>query len=405
MKPDAARQAEVERFIAERGATRCPAAGLPSMTPEDRRALEEHAERLESQRLQRLTIHSAALAKAARLEREKSAERARKAVKQGRGIVEPKPAPDPTRAGWDPKADLRAKAQKPSPAAPAPAPAPKPSQTKPPAAPAEKPQPRPVDLRKSEKPTFDPGPRPTLGWLDVKLLDVDHQYQRPLRPRHAKQLAAAFRWSDFQPITVTDLGNGRYAAIDGQHRLRAALSIPEITDVPCYIIPRSTVQEQARTFLAINGSHQAVLAIDRFRAGLLAGDPAIVEVEAIARSIGLKLVGPGNGGPMATMAIDILLRLRQHCGADALRKGLTAIARAWPKEREAFSATYVSAVVRTFKQGPRLTVDQAALVLGKINPTRFAADMAVKGKEEGKSASSMVFAELHRRMLGREFKR
>ncbi len=368
MKPDAARQAEVERFIAERGVTRLPPAGTASMTAEDRAALEEHAEQLESRRLQRLAMHSAALAKAARLEREKSAERARKAVKQGRGIVEPKPEPDPTRAGWDPRADLRAKAQKPSPA-------------------------------------FDPGPRPTLGWLDVKLLDVNHQYQRPLRPRHAKQLAAAFRWSDFQPITVTDLGNGRYAAIDGQHRLRAALSIPEITDVPCYIIPRSTVQEQARTFLAINGSHRAVLAIDRFRAGLLAGDPAIVEVEAIARSIGLKLVGPGNGGPMATMAIDILLRLRQHCGADALRKGLTAIARAWPKEREAFSATYVSAVVRTFKQGPRLTVDQAALVLGKINPTRFAADMAVKGKEEGKSASSMVFAELHRRMLGREFKR
>lgn len=245
-----------------------------------------------------------------------------------------------------------------------------------------------------------------MAWLDAKLLDVDHRYQRPLQATHARKIAATFRWADFQAITVTDLGNGRYAAIDGQHRLRAALSIPEITDIPCYIVAKAGIAEQARTFLAINGSHQPVSQLEKFRAGLTAGDADYLAVDAIMREEGVAFVGTQKPTAMRTKAVGRIMRIYRTQGLQVLRKTLRAAAQAWPTEPEAFAALILTPLARVFWIGKGLIpVEKAVPLLVTLKPTRFIADMMIRAKEQGGSGEAMVFAELHRQLLGREFVR
>lgn len=296
----------------------------------------------------------------------------------------PAPKPDPTRAGWNPKASSNpVKTGLKSPAVK-------------------------IAALKSERlaaaPGFDPGPRPEMRWLEVDLLDVDHAYQRMLSGKHAKRLAAAFKWAAFQPLTVTPTAGARYAVIDGQHRLQAARAIVQVVELPCYIVPKVDQRGQAAAFLDVNNSHKQVSALEKFRAGLVAGDKAICEVDRILKAAGVTMVSGKPQKPMTTASVSTLLRMHRTHGAAVLTGALVAIGTAWPTEREAFMEQYITALCVILHYGTPLP-GKAVSVLRNIKPTKFLADQIMAGKEAGRHGSAMVLAELYRRITGKEFKR
>lgn len=253
---------------------------------------------------------------------------------------------------------------------------------------------------------FDPGPRPRMAWLPIDELVVDTAYQRPLAAAHARALAAEFRWAHFQPLTVAARPDGGYAVIDGQHRLQAARALPAIAEVPCYIVDAADSARQASTFLAVNTTHRAVKAIEKFRAGLAAGDKQITSLQRIVDQVGLRLVSGKATAPMQTASISTLLRTHRIAGPEPLRKALSAIATAWPAEREAFGEQFIRAVTLVFQEGgaalnPWTVIEQ----LRQISPTTFLAEQIMAGKEVRKTGQAMITAELFRRCLGREFSR
>jgi hypothetical protein len=62
---------------------------------------------------------------------------------------------------------------------------------------------------------------------------------------HINRILRGFNWNRYQPIVVTEQDDGRYAVIDGQHRLEAAKKHPLIDSLPCYIIDAPDLAAQA----------------------------------------------------------------------------------------------------------------------------------------------------------------
>lgn len=370
-------QALVDAYIAKHGVKK-----LPPATGGDPKAIAAHQEQLDRQRREQREMHSQTRARKHREETSASAARAKDAVARGDGVVQPKP--DPTRASWNQKADLR---------------------------PASRSQTAPTGTKiaalkaaRTAAPGFDPGTRPEMRWIEVELLDVDHVYQRMLSPKHAKKLASDFKWVAFQPLTVTPTKGARYAVIDGQHRLQAAKAIVQVVELPCYVVPKVDQKGQAAAFLETNNSHKAVSSLEKFRAGIVGCDGPTLTIKNILGGLDIKIVS-GSAGPMETTCVSRLYRMLKAHGPTVLLKALTAIVDAWPREREGLSEQYILALCVVFSREPETKPERAVAVLRQIKPAPFVAEQLLKGKGIGMRGTAMVTGELFRRITGREWKR
>jgi hypothetical protein len=121
----------------------------------------------------------------------------------------------------------------------------------------------------------DLGTKPRVVWLDLGLLDVDRRYQREITgggEAHINRILRGFNWNRYQPIVVTEQADGRYAVIDGQHRLEAAKKHPLIDSLPCYIIDAPDLAAQAEIFVAVNSDRRALTGLQKFWASVAAGN-------------------------------------------------------------------------------------------------------------------------------------
>ncbi len=102
----------------------------------------------------------------------------------------------------------------------------------------------------------DAGARPTLRWIGKMHLRIDARYQRDVSTKRGqalvRKIAAEWRWAHCLPLVVTDNFDGTFNVIDGQHRLSAADARPDIAELPCYVIPTETLQDEAQAFVAYN---------------------------------------------------------------------------------------------------------------------------------------------------------
>jgi hypothetical protein len=151
---------------------------------------------------------------------------------------------------------------------------------------------RPIQIDKEARPeAVDPGSAPMLQWVKIELLVVDDAYQRELKPGNWKAIraiAAEFRWSRFSPVFIAPIEGGKYAIIDGQHRVHAA-AICGFSEVPCQIVQMS-IEEQAAAFAAVNGAVTKVTVWHIYKAALVAGEKWAVEADQLATEAGCKLM-------------------------------------------------------------------------------------------------------------------
>ena len=78
---------------------------------------------------------------------------------------------------------------------------------------------------------LDIGAAPRLEWVDVDLIDVDHNYQRDVDGRQVAKILRRFRWDHFGAVVLAPKPNGRFAVTDGQHRCKAAKLHPHVDKV------------------------------------------------------------------------------------------------------------------------------------------------------------------------------
>lgn len=214
------------------------------------------------------------------------------------------------------------------------------------------------------------GELPEAAWVDVDLIDVDHNYQRELDGRKVAKILKEFHWDHFGAVTLARKEGGRYSVTDGQHRTKAAQLHPRIAKVPAMIISRSGTEAEAENFLVINRDRKAVTPVERYWAGLASGDTAARRVRDICLAADCD-IAPDSGvyKPNLTNAVSAISRALDNYGDKAVRLALTVIRRAWPDDAKALRGTMITALARVIEANDKVDLERLA---GVLRPKSFA---------------------------------
>lgn len=136
------------------------------------------------------------------------------------------------------------------------------------------------------------GRLPVLQFCLPDQLEVDATYQRSIDNPESQalitEIALAWDWGRAQ-LLIVSRREGRLFVVDGQHRLAAARLRGDIVQLPCLIEEYADVAEEAALFNALNDRRRPVSALDKFRAGVVAGDADCVAISAALERAGLTL--------------------------------------------------------------------------------------------------------------------
>lgn len=191
-----------------------------------------------------------------------------------------------------------------------------------------------------------------MNTTDYKLvplssIHVDDRYQRALRLSVVRKIASEFSWDKFGTpvVAIRTDGDGRMYVVDGQHRITAArekgLEHEEIIVDARYGL---TEAEEAELFLGLNDKTNPT-PLDKYLAGLVAGDPTILAIDEIVASLGLKVTYSGSTGTVRAVQA---LRKVYIKSPDALRAALTTIVNAWGLDTVNFERSVLEGVGLVF---------------------------------------------------------
>jgi hypothetical protein len=203
---------------------------------------------------------------------------------------------------------------------------------------------------KAAEHSTDLGTKPRVVWLDLGLLDVDRRYQREITHGgavHINRILRAFNWNRYQPIVVTQQADGRYAVIDGQHRLEAAKKHPLIDSLPCYIIDAPDLAAQAEIFVAVNSDRRALTNLQKFWASVTAGNREAAALAKACEAAGVTIprtTPQGGLSPRTMIGPTVAVGLIGKLGRDAVVAAITLLATAWPNARSGFRTANLRAV-------------------------------------------------------------
>ncbi len=173
-------------------------------------------------------------------------------------------------------------------------------------------------------------PSPMLQWVEIAQMVVDDQYQRPITKRGwaiINQIARNFRWACFTPVLLAPIEGGRFAIIDGQHRVHAA-TICGVKSVPAMVVPIAAT-EQAQAFLQVNTQRQGMSQFSLYKAGLASGEPWAKACESAVADAGCRLMSfhpsAKNKKPGEIYAVGMVRQMVERGHADAVTRTLQAI--------------------------------------------------------------------------------
>lgn len=186
-----------------------------------------------------------------------------------------------------------------------------------------------------ELPGITPGTPPTktpeVTWIDPSDLLVDESYQRGIGEkgvRLIRKIVEHFDWRKFKPPTAVWTDDG-LEVLDGQHSAIAAASHPGVGTIPVVIVEASDVKDRASAFIGINRDRLNVTMMQIHAAGIVSGDQAAMQIEAVCQSAGVRILktSPSNGeyqprDTVAVRAIGELIRRRGPVVASDIMKAV-----------------------------------------------------------------------------------
>lgn len=190
---------------------------------------------------------------------------------------------------------------------------------------------RDIDLTGFAPATLRDQPAPILQWVPVDQIVVDTLYQRDLgvaNRRAIQRIADSFDWMKFSPVLLAPTDGGRFAVIDGQHRVHAA-ALCAIATVPAQIVMATTAQ-QAAAFAGVNAEVIRITSHQVYRAALAAHEPWAERCHDVVDAAGCTLMtynpSAKDRKPRAMYQVGTIRRMIVQLGmADDLKKVLGAI--------------------------------------------------------------------------------
>ena len=236
------------------------------------------------------------------------------------------------------------------------------------------------------------GKKPDLAFVPIDRINVDRNYQRDLKTSRVQQILKDFNWSQFQPVMLARKPDGTFNVYDGQHRVAAARLHPQVEEVPAAIIDLADLAGEAGAFVGVNTNRTAVTSIEKYWAGIEAGDENMIRIRSVLDRAGCEIVqAAGCFKPNATNAVSMVGRAIKNYGDSAVILACTAIRRAWPADNQALKGITVTALARVFKLNPKINHSRVDEILGAIDRTKLAADAeAMRGISGGDAATAVA---------------
>jgi hypothetical protein len=149
----------------------------------------------------------------------------------------------------------------------------------------------------------------------------EDKYQRgEVSKKKIKDMADNWDWLLAGTLTVVEHG-GRYAVIDGGHRLRAAMRLNgKIRELPCMVYKVNSIVDEAKGFLGLQKLRTNVKSYENHNAALVAKDPMAVKVDQIVRDAGYEIRKNGTGNYVfdAVSALYVIVKVDADVAAEAI---------------------------------------------------------------------------------------
>ncbi|WP_099864707.1 DUF6551 family protein [Pararhizobium haloflavum] len=245
---------------------------------------------------------------------------------------------------------------------------------------------------KAETISMHPGDKPALEWVPVDRIHVDHNYQRELRPARVKQILREFHWSRFTPVQLSERGDGTFNVFDGQHRVEAARLHPLIDAVPASIVTLDGIREEAGAFLGVNVNRSAVSTIEKYHAGLEAGDPEMMRICSVLEEAGCEVVPAQGIGLKAnrTQAVTAVGRTIKYYGEGATASSCELLRTAWPDDVHAQKGVLIQALARLLRGNASASKARLQQVLSATTRQALSSDAETIRKISGGDAAHAI---------------
>lgn len=203
-----------------------------------------------------------------------------------------------------------------------------------------------------------------LSWETVKDLNVDSDYQRPVKLDMVQKIVDNFNPSAFGVPQVSQRSDKTLWILDAQQRCAAMRRMDRADDlVPCLVHHDLTKKEEAQLFLDLN-QNKGVSIYEKYRARVTAGDPVAVDIESIITSLVLKTwSSPSTGTISAVGACEKVYRghgsrVRSKC-PEVFRETLEVIVTAWEPTKSALSGQMILGIgTMLIRHGAKVDLDR-----------------------------------------------
>lgn len=203
----------------------------------------------------------------------------------------------------------------------------------------------------SEALPADLGQKPELLWVDIDKIRVDRNYQRDIRANRVAQILREFTWAHFQPVMLAEQPDGTFTVFDGQHRVAAARAHPLIDQVPAAVVRLEASCEEAGAFLGVNTNRTAVSTVEKYHAGIEAGNADMMAVCSVLDEAGCEVIAALGVKPAAnkTAAVTAIQRAIRTYGDAAVTEACRTLVAAWPKDTGALHGVMIQALARLYR--------------------------------------------------------
>ena len=237
----------------------------------------------------------------------------------------------------------------------------------------------------------DVGVRPELQWVDVDLIDGDHNYQREIDGKQVQRILKGFRWDHFGAVVLAKKPDGRFSVTDGQHRCKAAKLHPGVSQVPALITGLDGMVDEAKNFLVINRARKSVTTIETYWAGIAAGDVACIRVRDALAAAGCEVVASAaEYKPGHTNAVSAVTRSLERYGDKAVIEGVKVIRLAWPKDAKSLRGTLITALARLIRNNDAIDMERLVRVLAPKSFAEMTAAAEAFRKLSGGDAATAI---------------
>jgi len=194
-----------------------------------------------------------------------------------------------------------------------------------------------------------PGPFYTVKYeyrrLNTAQLQSNQKYQRPVDPKHVREIV-----ENFDPLYLDEIlvsfRDGRYYVVDGQNRIAAFKQMNRGRDctINCKVFRGLTYEQEADLFHHLDSIKKKLRYCDVVRARAESkSDPVIVGIGKILSRYGLawSFSGAGSNKNSTINANHAIIKSHEYLGPEMFELMIRLLVRTWGGHRDSMAASFI----------------------------------------------------------------